>query len=71
MGVVGDSCVGVAGRRSARILRNSYIRERRGSVHSVVVVPAGRRSYVLTTVSQAGRKDVAREIGGIVTSFGL
>ncbi|MEA2276059.1 MAG: hypothetical protein QOC78_1019 [Solirubrobacteraceae bacterium] len=47
------------------------VRERRGSVHSVVVVPVGRRSYVLTTVSQAGRKDVAREIGGIVTSFGL
>ncbi|MEA2254606.1 MAG: hypothetical protein QOG35_651 [Solirubrobacteraceae bacterium] len=49
----------------------SYVRERRGSVHSVVVVPAAGRSYVLTTVSQAGRKDVAREIGGILTSFGL
>ncbi len=49
----------------------SYVRERKGSVHSVVIVPAGRRSYVLTTVSQAGREDVAREIGGIITSFGV
>lgn len=50
----------------------SYVREKRGSVHTIVVVPAGNeRSYVLSTVSQPGANDVAREIGEMITSFSL
>lgn len=50
----------------------SYIREKRGTVHTIVVVPAGKeRSYVLSTVSQPGADDVAREIGEMITSFSL
>ena len=47
----------------------SYVRQKRGTVHSVVIVPAGARSYALNTVSPAGADDVAREIGAIVLSF--
>jgi hypothetical protein len=49
----------------------SYVRERRGTVHTIVVVPAGSRSYVLNSVSHPGADDAAREIGEIITSFSL
>ena len=35
----------------------SYIRKTKGTVHTVVVVPDGRRSYVLNTVSQRRRRE--------------
>jgi len=49
----------------------SYLRERRGTVHTILIVPAGSRSYVLNSVSQPGADDAAREIGEIMTSFSL
>jgi hypothetical protein len=64
-------------KRSARTLRieageafvYSYIRERRGTVHSVVLVPAGARSYVLDSVVQGGEADTAKELGRMIVSF--
>jgi hypothetical protein len=64
-------------RKSARTLRvragaayfYSYIRRRRGTVHSVLIVPAGRRSYTLNTVAQGGADDVARQLGRMLVSF--
>jgi hypothetical protein len=64
-------------KRSARVIKvaggqaffYSYIREKKGTVHTVVVLPAGERSYALNTVSQGGREDVAREIAQMVLSF--
>jgi hypothetical protein len=47
----------------------SYIRKRKGTVHTVLVVPAGNRSYALNTVSQGGDETVAREIARIILSF--
>ena len=47
----------------------SYIRKRGGTVHTVVVVPAGNRSYALNTVAQGGEDDVAKEIGRMIVSF--
>ena len=47
----------------------SYIRERKGTVHTVVIVPKGARSYALNTVSQGGEKRVARDIAQILLSF--
>jgi hypothetical protein len=47
----------------------SYIRKSKGTVHTVVVVPAGKRSYVLNTVSRGGAQDVARQIASIILSF--
>lgn len=47
----------------------SYVRTRRGTVHTIVIVPAGTRSYVLDTVTAGGADDVAREVASIITSF--
>ena len=47
----------------------SYIRAQRGTVHSVLVVPAGERSYVFNTVSRGGAEKVARETARIILSF--
>jgi hypothetical protein len=47
----------------------SYIRKTKGTVHTVVVVPAGKSSYVLNTVSQGGARDVARQVARIILSF--
>jgi hypothetical protein len=47
----------------------SYIRKRKGTVHTVVIVPAGKRSYALNTVSPGGAEDVARQIARIILSF--
>lgn len=57
--------------RAGRAFFYSYVRERRGTVHSIVIVPAGGRSYALNTVAQGGENAVAREIGRIVVSFDL
>lgn len=57
--------------RAGRAFFYSYVRERRGTVHSIVIVPAGARSYALNTVAQGGENVVAREIGRIVVSFDL
>jgi hypothetical protein len=47
----------------------SYIRKSKGTVHTVVLVPAGKHSYVLNTVSQGGAQDVARQVARIILSF--
>jgi hypothetical protein len=57
--------------RAGRAFFYSYVRKRRGTVHSIVIVPAGGRSYALNTVAQGGENAVAREIGRIVVSFDL
>jgi hypothetical protein len=48
----------------------SYIRKRTGTVQSIVIVPVGRTTYTLNTVSSGRSKAAAREIGRIITSFG-
>jgi hypothetical protein len=66
-------------KQSSRIVRisagsaffYSYIRRQRGTVHSVLVVPAGDRSYALNTVSQGGAESVARQTARIILSFDL
>jgi hypothetical protein len=47
----------------------SFIRQRKGTVHTVVLVPAGNHSYALDTVSRGGSEDVAREVARIMLSF--
>lgn len=55
--------------RAGQAFFYSYVLTGRGTVHSIVIVPAGARSYVLNTVAQGGENAVAREIGRIVVSF--
>jgi hypothetical protein len=47
----------------------SYIRTRRGTVHTTVVVPAGSRGYTLNAVVAVGAPEVARQVGAIIRSF--
>ena len=47
----------------------SYIRKRKGTVHTVVVVPVGSRGYTLNAVVAAGAPEVARQVGAIIRSF--
>ena len=47
----------------------AYVRLRRGTLHTVLIVPAGDHSYVLDTVSNPGAGDVSKEIGKIIGSF--
>jgi hypothetical protein len=55
--------------RSGKAFYLSYIRKRAGTLHSLVVVPAGSKTYTLNTVSNGRAAQSAREIGGIVVSF--
>jgi hypothetical protein len=47
----------------------SYAREERGTAHTLLVVPAGDRSYSLNAAVPAGAKDAAQEVGQILLSF--
>lgn len=47
----------------------SYIRKQTGTVHTIVLVPAGKQSYVLNTVSSGKSKSIARQIARIILTF--
>lgn len=55
--------------RAGRALFYSYIRTRGGTVHSVVLVPSGGRSFVLDSVARGGQPRVAEEIGRMIVAF--
>jgi hypothetical protein len=47
----------------------TFVRKRADQVQSVVVAPAGERSYTLDLVADGDAPDVARELAGMVRSF--
>ena len=47
----------------------SYVRTKRGTVHGLVIVPAGKRTYTIDTGTRAGHTASAREIGRMIRSF--
>jgi hypothetical protein len=47
----------------------TFVRPRADKVQSIVVAPAGDRSYTLDLVADGNAPDVARELGRMVTSF--
>jgi hypothetical protein len=47
----------------------SFVRERAGTVHSVVVVPSGGVTYVLNSVIPSGDNEAAQEVGEIVRTL--
>lgn len=55
--------------KSGRALLYSYARGRRGTAHTLLVVPAGDRSYTINGTVPAGASDAARELGRILLSF--
>lgn len=56
---------------AGRALLYSYARTRKGTAHTVLVVPARERTYTLNAVVPAGADDAAREVGRILRSFDL
>jgi hypothetical protein len=55
--------------RAGKAFYVSYIRKRKGTLHSLVVVPAGSKTYTLNTVSSGRAPEAARETGRIIVSF--
>jgi hypothetical protein len=55
--------------RAGKAFFYSYLRKRQGTVHTVVLIPAGNRSYALNTVSRGSSEEVAREVARIILSF--
>ena len=55
--------------KAGKALLYSYAREKRGTAHTLLVVPAGDRSYSLNAAVPAGAKDAAQEVGAILLSF--
>jgi hypothetical protein len=54
--------------RSGQALYTSYI-SKKGTVQTVIVVPAGKQTYTINTFSRGGADNVAREIGKMILSF--
>jgi hypothetical protein len=54
--------------RSGDALYSSYT-SKKGTVQSVVVVPAGNHTFTINTLSPGGADNVAREIGRMILSF--
>lgn len=54
--------------RSGQALFTSYI-SKKGTVQSVVVVPAGKQTFMINSFSPGGADNVAREIGRMIVSF--
>jgi len=57
--------------KAGKALLYSYARQERGTASTILVVPAGDRSYSLNGTVPAGEKDAAREMGAILLSFDL
>ena len=55
--------------RSGNALFLSYLRKKKGTTQTLVVVPAGKRTFTINTVSVGGANDVARQIGRMILSF--
>jgi len=55
--------------KAGKALLYSYARRKRGTAHTLLVVPAGDRSYSLNAAVPAGAKDAAQEVGTILLSF--
>lgn len=55
--------------KAGKALLYSYARQERGTAHTLLVVPAGDRSYSVNGAVPAGENDAAREMGAILLSF--
>ena len=49
----------------------SYVRTRRATAHTTLVVPADTRTFTINAVVPAGADDAAREVGRMLFSFDL
>ena len=55
--------------KAGEALLYSYARTRRGTAHTLLVVPVGRRSFTVNAAVPAGAKEAARDVGRMLQSF--
>ena len=56
---------------AGRALLYSYVRTKKGTAHSLLVVPGSDVTYTVNAVVPAGAEDAARDVGEILNSFDL
>lgn len=54
---------------AGQALLYSYARTKRGTAHTVLVVPTAERTYTVTAAVPAGAEQAARDVGRILLSF--
>jgi hypothetical protein len=57
--------------KAGRALLYSYARTKRGTAHTILVVPAKQRTYTLNGAVPAGSKKTAEDVGRILLSFDI
>jgi hypothetical protein len=55
--------------KAGRAFLYSYVRKDSGTVHSLLVVPASPGGYTVDAVVRASARDVARQVGTMLSSF--
>ena len=57
--------------KAGEALLYSYARTKRGTAHTILVVPAKQRTYTLNGAVPAGSKKAAQDVGRILLSFDI
>ena len=57
--------------KAGRALLYSYVRTKKATAHTIVVVPGPERTYTVNAVVPAGAEDAARDVGEILNSFDI
>ena len=55
--------------KAGRALLYSYVRTKKATAHTLLVVPGPERTYTVNAVIPAGAEDAARDVGEILNSF--
>jgi hypothetical protein len=55
--------------QAGRALLYSYVRTKKATAHTILVVPGPERTYTVNAVVPAGAEDAARDVGEILNSF--
>lgn len=56
---------------AGRALLYSYVRTKKATAHTILVVPGPERTYTVNAVVPAGAEDAARDVGEILNSFDI
>jgi hypothetical protein len=54
---------------AGRALLYSYVRTKKATAHTILVVPGPEKTYTINAVVPAGAEDAARDVGEILNSF--
>jgi len=57
--------------KAGRALLYSYVRTKKATAHTILVVPGPERTYTVNAVVPAGAEDAARDVGQILNSFDI